>query len=86
LYVGFCVRRFESGLIADAAPGIGGPQPDWAVADAQQAYGDLLRLGVGALHPVTQVGEGIEVAPGSDPCGNRLGIIENPNFRLEAVR
>jgi hypothetical protein len=46
----------------------------------------LLFLGAESLEPVTDVGEGIKVAAVKDPVGNRLGIIQNPNFNPKEVR
>jgi predicted enzyme related to lactoylglutathione lyase len=85
-YVGFAVGGFELGLLPDATPGTAGPQPLWGVADADAAYARLLGLGATRLEPVTEVGEGIKVAAVSDPFGNRLGIIQNPQFDLAKVR
>jgi predicted enzyme related to lactoylglutathione lyase len=84
-YVGFAVGGFELGLIPDGTPGEAGPQPLWGVADAQAAFKRLLELGATQIDPVTEVGEGIKVAAVRDPFGNRLGIIENPHFRKDAV-
>lgn len=85
-YVGFSVGGFELGLIPDGKPGIDGPQPWWGVADAGAELKRLIELGATALQPVTDVGEGIRVAAVTDPFGNRLGIIENPNFKVSDVR
>ena len=85
-YVGFEVGGFELGLLPNATPGTTGPQPLWGVADANAAYARLLALGATALEPVKDVGGGIMVAAVVDPCGNRLGIIENPSFDLRKAR
>jgi len=85
-YVGFSVGGFELGLLPDAAPGTDGPQPLWGVTGIEAAYARLLELGALALEPVTEVGGGIKVAAVQDPFGNRLGLIENPNFSPSAVR
>lgn len=85
-YVGFSVGGFELGLLPDATPGTSGPQPLWGVDDASSALDRLLALGATMLEPVTEVGEGIKVAAVKDPFGNRLGIIENPHFKLSEVR
>lgn len=84
-YVGFSVGGFELGLLPDAQPSIIGPQPLWGVANIESAFARLLELGAVTLEPVTSVGEGIKVAAVQDPFGNRLGIIENPNFDPKAV-
>lgn len=85
-YVGFSVGGFELGLLPDALPATSGPQVLWGVADIETAFAQLLALGASALEPVAEVGEGIKVAAVKDPFGNRLGIIENPHFRIDAVR
>jgi predicted enzyme related to lactoylglutathione lyase len=85
-YVGFSVGGFELGLIPDGTPGVDGAQPLWGVADIDAAFARLLELGARALSPVTAVGEGIRVADVRDPFGNRLSLIENPQFDPRAVR
>jgi catechol 2,3-dioxygenase-like lactoylglutathione lyase family enzyme len=81
-YVGFSVGGFELGLLPNGTPGTSGPQPLWGVVSASAAFQRLLALGATELEPVTDVGEGIKVAAVKDPFGNRLGIIENPNFKV----
>jgi predicted enzyme related to lactoylglutathione lyase len=56
------------------------------VQDIDQAVDRLLGLGAKALDPVSEVGGGIRVAAVEDPFGNRLGLIQNPNFDPSAVR
>ncbi len=85
-YVGFNVGGFELGLLPEAQPSTQGPQPLWGVSDIAAAFARLLELGASAIEPVTDVGEGIKVAAVQDPFGNRLGIIENPNFNPLTVR
>ena len=85
-YVGFSVGGFELGLIPDAKPGITGTQAMWGVQDIDAEFKRLLALGATQLETVTEVGGGIKVAAVQDPFGNRLGIIENPNFDFAAVR
>lgn len=85
-YVGFAVGGFELGLVPDGAPGTGGPQPLWGVADIDAALARLLALGATPLEPISDVGEGIRVAAVRDPSGNRLGLIQNPHFDRAAVR
>jgi predicted enzyme related to lactoylglutathione lyase len=85
-YVGFNVGGFELGLVPDAVPGTGGPQPLWGVADIDAAHSRLLQLGATPLDPIVEVGGGIKVAAVIDPFGNRLGLIENPQFNTGAMR
>ncbi|WP_273456423.1 VOC family protein [Nevskia ramosa] len=85
-YVGFSVGGFELGLIPDGVPGTSGPQALWGVQNVSEEFQRLVVLGATELEPVTEVGEGIKVAAVKDPFGNRLGIIENPHFKVSAVR
>ena len=85
-YVGFSVGGFELGLLPGAQPGTVGSQALWGVANIGAAFAQLLALGASVLEPVAEVGEGIKVAAVKDPFGNRLGLIENPNFNAGAVR
>ena len=85
-YVGFNVGGFELGLVPaeDAKPnrapaGIA----YWGVADAQTAYKRLVELGASAFEPIQDVGEGILIGAVRDPFGNVLGVIQNPNFKIE---
>jgi predicted enzyme related to lactoylglutathione lyase len=85
-YVGFRVGGFELGLDPDPAagtPGAGGVTAYWGVRDAGEALARLQSLGAEADGDVQEVGGGIRVATVRDPFGNRFGLIENPNFRLE---
>jgi len=82
-YVGFNVGGYELGLDPNAEPGgAGGGVAYWGVADAGRALERLLSLGASEHSPLQDVGEGIRVATVLDPLGNKLGIIENPHFRL----
>ncbi|MDX8386009.1 MAG: VOC family protein [Gallionella sp.] len=85
-YVGFSIGGFELGLLPNATPGTSGPQPHWGVANVELAATRLIELGATELEPVMDVGGNIKVAAVQDPFGNRLGIIENPNFNLSDVR
>lgn len=87
-YVGFEVGGFELGLdpTGTAPAGAGGPVAYWGVADIAAAYQRLGELGAGERTPVQDVGDGIQTAVLSDPFGNAIGIIQNPNFSLEKVR
>jgi len=85
-YVGFAVGGFELGLLPDGQPGTQGPQALWGVADIAAVYARLLAMGATTLDAVADVGGGIQVAAVQDPFGNRLGLIQNPNFDPAAVR
>lgn len=85
-YVGFAVGGFELGLIPDGHASVAGAYPMWGVDNAENALARLLELGASLLEPVTEVGGGIKVASVTDPFGNRLAIIENPQFDHGNVR
>lgn len=85
-YVGFSVGGFELGLVPDGTPGVEGARALWGVLDAEATLARLVRLGATEIEPVQAVGEGIKVAAVRDPFGNRLGIIENPQFDVTRVR
>ncbi|RAL25107.1 hypothetical protein DL240_02520 [Lujinxingia litoralis] len=87
-YVGFDVGGFELGLLpaGDAQrPGPQGVEALWGVEDIDRAWQRLLDAGARALSEPYDTGEGIRVASLADPDGNRLGIIENPHFRVPPV-
>lgn len=84
-YVGFNVGGFELGLDPDAKNTTYGDSPMayWGVADARQAHARLIELGAREHRAIQDVGEGILVASVTDPFGNVIGIIQNPNFKAE---
>jgi predicted enzyme related to lactoylglutathione lyase len=82
-YVGFNVGGFELGLHpADAThpPGPGGAVAYWGVPRMSDAWSRVQKMGVAAVDPPQDVGEGIQVATIKDPFGNLIGLIENPHF------
>lgn len=85
-YVGFTVGGFELGLIPDGIPSTDGSMVYWGVTDMGAALERLVHLGATVLEDVHDVGGGIQTAAVRDPFGNRLGIIFNPQFKLEDVR
>ncbi len=54
----------------------------WGVKDAVTSYKRMLELSAKEPSDVREVGGGIRVATVTDPFGNVLGIIENPNFKV----
>jgi predicted enzyme related to lactoylglutathione lyase len=86
-YVGFKVGGFELGLVPDpkVAPA---RQPAgvayWGVEDAQKVYERLIQLGATGQEAVHDVGDGIFIGAVHDPFGNTLGVIQNPNFKIES--
>lgn len=84
-YVGFNVGGYELGLLPrQDTPLPAGGETYWGVADINLAWEKLQALGAAAAHEITDVGEGILMAVVIDPAGSRMGIIENPHFRLPA--
>jgi predicted enzyme related to lactoylglutathione lyase len=86
-YVGFKVGGFELGLVSDPKAA-SARQPAgiayWGVEDAQSAYKRLIELGATDQESVHDVGDGIFIGAVHDPFGNTLGVIQNPNFTIEA--
>lgn len=85
LYVGFNVGGYELGLVPDAEAGpkrVPAGIAYWGVLDARAAFQRLLELGATSLEPIQDVGEGILIGAVSDPFGNTLGVIQNPNFKI----
>lgn len=88
-YVGFSVGGFELGLdhnMTGITSGSGSVSVYWGVSDCEAAFKRLLELGASAHSPVQDVGGGIRVASVNDPFGNVLGVIENPNFSIDATK
>lgn len=85
-YVGFNVGGFELGLIPDGKPGDLGSTTYWGVKDIAEELARILALGAREREGIQDVGGGIKTATVLDPFGNVVGIIENPNFDLAAVR
>jgi lactoylglutathione lyase len=83
-YVGFNVGGYELGLVPDEGEVIRGSSVYcyWGVADIQQAFARLLKLGASEFEAIQDVGEGIQTASLKDPWGNVFGIIYNPHFKL----
>ena len=88
-YVGFVVGGYELGLDPDVSrqqPGPGGSVAYWGVRDLAETLARLREQNVNVTAPLQEVGEGIKVAAVSDPFGNRIGLIENPHFKLPDKR
>lgn len=85
-YVGFNIGGFELGLDPNAGDrGAGGTTAYWGVANADEAFAQIIAAGATVSMPVSDVGGGIRVAVVLDPFGNRVGIIENPHFDSSTV-
>jgi predicted enzyme related to lactoylglutathione lyase len=84
-YVGFNIAGYELGLNPDhsvARPGPGGAVAYWRVADIERAVEHFQVVGAALRAPIQNVGGGIRVAEVTDPFGNMIGLIENPQFQL----
>jgi predicted enzyme related to lactoylglutathione lyase len=83
-YVGFNIAGYELGLDPNPAgqAGPGGGVAYWRVDDIGAALQHFINAGASPVSAVQDVGEGIKVATVSDPFGNRIGLIENPHFKL----
>ena len=84
-YVGFEIGGFELGLVPETPAGRGGVKALWGVADIQKELKRLRELGITPIGEVQEVGGGIKIADVADPFGNRVGLIENPQFLLSKV-
>jgi len=80
-YVGFEVGGFELGLLPDQPASYpAGGLTYWGVDDIEEALARLLEAGAEATGEIHDVGGGIRMVEVLDPSGNRIGLIENPNF------
>ena len=80
-YVGFNIGGYELGLLPDA-DSAEGAQVYWGVADVATAI-EVATAAGGSVHtPATNVGDGIVTAVMRTPDGGLLGLIRNPNFRI----
>jgi predicted enzyme related to lactoylglutathione lyase len=87
-YVGFNIAGYELGLNPDhsvARPGPGGAVAYWRVADIDRAAEHFQAVGAVLRAPIQDVGGGIRVAEVTDPFGNLIGLVQNPQFQLPAM-
>ena len=83
-YVGFSIKGYELGLL----PAEGNGKQDnmityWGVEDIHVEFDRLISLGAEEHEVPTNVGGELMVASVYDPWGNVIGIIYNPDFRLD---
>jgi predicted enzyme related to lactoylglutathione lyase len=84
-YVGFNIGGYELGLDPDPSGGKTGPGGSvayWRVPAIEDAVRHFVSAGAAIVAPAQDVGEGIKVATVSDPFGNLIGLLENPQFAL----
>ena len=84
-YVGFNVGGFELGLDPDMKGITKGSNvvAYWGVKDIEASHTQALALGAQPHTEVQNVGGDIRVATVKDPFGNVVGLIENPQFKIE---
>ena len=83
-YVGFNIGGYELGLQPSAQSG---PKTDsvvsyWGTNDIESDYNHFLGLGAKIHEAPQNVGGEIVVATITDPWGNVIGLIYNPEFKL----
>ena len=86
-YVGFNIGGYELGLDPNgsaAGSGRGGTVAYWRVDHVQRVVDRLVEIGASVVSPMTDVGDGIQVAIVTDPFDNLIGLIHNPHFKLPA--
>ena len=85
-YVGFNIKGYELGLMQQDYPGNKKTEnilTYWGVEDIDTEYKRLISLGATEFEAPRNVGGEIMVAGVKDPWGNILGIIYNPEFKVE---
>ena len=85
-YVGFNIRGYELGLMpinSSDEKKVPGVVAYWGVDDIQYEYDRLINCGAFANEAPHNVGGSIEVATVFDLWGNLIGLIYNPEFKVE---
>jgi predicted enzyme related to lactoylglutathione lyase len=84
-YVGFNIGGYELGLDPDDSTGIKSDNAVayWGVDHIQKEYDRLIQLGASEHGKPTNVGGEIMVATVKDPWGNIIGLIYNPDFKIQ---
>lgn len=85
-YVGFNIAGYELGLLPEENPEDkkhGGVLSYWGVEDIHVTYQKLLQLGAVEHEKPTNVGGELMVASVKCPWNNIIGIIYNPEFKIE---
>ena len=84
-YVGFNVGGFELGLDPESANVTRGNNAVayWGVENIESAIAHFLKIGASKYTDIQDVGGDIRLATVADPFGNVLGIIQNPQFKIE---
>lgn len=85
-YVGFNIGGYELGLIPDeqtAETKSENVMTYWGVEKIEAEYDRLIQLGATESEKPNNVGGDIMVASVKDPWGNTIGVIYNPEFKLD---
>lgn len=80
-YVGFELGGYELGI--QPLPGVASAL--WGVDDIEAALARAVELGAEVVTPVRDVGDDILVCSFTDPFGNHVGFVYNPNFAVPSV-
>lgn len=84
-YVGFTIGGYELGLQPEENPTTEKRESVvtyWGVEKIEEVYARLIELGATENEKPKNVGGEIVTATVKDPFGNVIGIIYNPNFKL----
>ena len=84
-YIGFSVAGYELGLMLDEMPDASKTEnvlTYWGVANINAAVARFLSLGATEHEAPMNVGGEIVTASVTDPWGNVIGLIFNPEFKL----
>ena len=83
-YVGFNVGGYELGLLPPGDEDADNSTTTyWGVDDAHAEFARVIALGARPQSDVKDVGDGILVASVMDLCGNIVGLIQNPHFKVQ---
>jgi predicted enzyme related to lactoylglutathione lyase len=78
-YVGFDAAGQHIGLVPGGGPqGMTSPVAYWHVADIEAKLAEVTAAGATVKDPVRDVGSGRLVATVTDPDGNVLGLLQDP--------
>jgi lactoylglutathione lyase len=87
-YVGFNIKGYELGLLPEESSDrikSGGVLCYWGVEDIEKEFKRFIDLGATAHEEPVNVGGELMVATVKDPWGNIIGLIYNPDFKLEEL-
>ena len=85
-YVGFNISGYELGLQPEEKPTVNKAESVvsyWGVKDIEKVYRHLIDLGATEHEQPFNVGGELMTATVKDPWGNLIGVIYNPEFKLE---